>query len=80
MFISLSKYDFSTLYTTLPYNLITDKLINLIERTYKREDSPNIACNDTNTFFSLEKHKKYHAWFCQNVRDALTFLLDNISI
>ena len=27
-----------------------------------------------------EKPKKYHAWSCQNVCDALTFLLDNIFI
>ena len=30
----LSTYDFSTLYTTLPHNLIKDKLIDLIERTF----------------------------------------------
>ena len=30
---SLSTYDFSTLYTTLPPNLIKNKLIDLIERT-----------------------------------------------
>ena len=29
---SLSTYVFSTLYTTLPYNLITDKLIDLVEK------------------------------------------------
>ena len=29
--ISLSTYDFSTLYTTLPHNLDKEKLINLIE-------------------------------------------------
>ena len=28
---SLSTYDFSTLYTTLPANLIKDKIIGLIE-------------------------------------------------
>ena len=31
---SLSTYDFSTLYTTLPHNLIKYKLIDLIERTF----------------------------------------------
>ena len=41
---SLSTYDFSTLYTTLPHNLIKEKLINLIEWTFKREGSPYIAC------------------------------------
>ena len=39
-----STYDFSTLYTTLPHNLIKEKLINLIEWTFKREGSPYIAC------------------------------------
>ena len=35
---SLFTYDFSTLYTTLPHNLIKEKLLDLIERTfYKKE-------------------------------------------
>ena len=55
---SLSTYDFSTLYTTLPYNLIKDKLIDLIERTFQREGSPYLACNDRNAFLTLEKPKK----------------------
>ena len=52
---SLSTYVFSTLYTTLPHNLIKDKLIDLIERTFHREGSPNLACNDRNAFFTSEK-------------------------
>ena len=35
----LSIYDFSTLYTTLPHNLIKEKLINLIGWTFKRGGS-----------------------------------------
>ena len=77
---SLSTYDFSTLYTTLPHNLIKDKLIDLIERTFQREGSPYLVCKDRNAFFTSEKPKNYHAWSCQNVCDALTFLLDNIFI
>ena len=35
----------------------------------------------TEMHFLLQKSlKKYHAWSCQNVCDALTFLLDNIFI
>ena len=30
----LSTYDFSTLYTTLPHNLIKEKLTDLIEQTF----------------------------------------------
>ena len=34
----------------------------------------------TEMHFTSEKTKKYHAWSCQNVCDALIFLLDNIFI
>ena len=55
---SLSTNDFSTLYTTLPHNLIKDKLIDLIERTFQREGSPDLACYDGNAFFTSEKNLK----------------------
>ena len=75
---SLSTYDFSTLYTTLPHNLIKDKLIDIIERTLQREGLTLHVM--TECIFTSEKPKKYHAWSCQNVCYALTFLLDNIFI
>ena len=49
---------FSTLYTTLPHNSIKNKFIDFIERTFQREGSPYLACNDRNAFFTLEKTKK----------------------
>ena len=49
----LSTYDFSTLYTTLPHNLIKEKLTELIEQTFNREGSLYLACNDKNAFFLL---------------------------
>ena len=52
---SLSTYDFSTLYTTLPHNLIKEKLLDLIEWTFKRalkkHGSLYMACNDRKAFF-----------------------------
>ena len=77
---SLSTYDFSTLYTTLPHNLIKEKLINLIEWTFKRECSPYIACNERQAFFTSEDTKRYKLWSCQNVCESLIYLLDNIYI
>ena len=77
---SLSTYDFSTLYTTLPHNSIKEKLINLIEWTFKREGSPYIACNEKQAFFTSEDTKRYKLWSCQNVCEALIYLLDNIYI
>ena len=54
---SLSTYDFSTLYTTLLHNLIKNKLIDLIEKPFQREGSPNLACNGRNACFTSEKPK-----------------------
>ena len=52
---SLSTYDFSTLYTTLPHNLIKEKLLDLIEWIFKRAlknyGSLYLACNDRKAFF-----------------------------
>ena len=77
---SLSTYDFSTLYTTLPHNLIKEKLIDLIERTfYKKEGKLYLACSIKKAYFtSTDHYKGFHLWSCQNVCDALSFLLDNI--
>ena len=50
-------YDFSTLYTTLPHNLIKEKLLDLIERTfYKKEGKLYLACNDKKAFFTSADH------------------------
>ena len=64
---SLSTYNFSTLYTTLPHNLIKEKLIDLIEWTlYKKEGKLYLACNDKKAFFtSADYYKGYHLWSCQ---------------
>ena len=76
----MSTYDFSTLSTTLPHNLIKDKLVNLIERTFKRGGSLYIACNDRNAFFISDAVRNYNLWYCLKVCETLTFLLDNIYI
>ena len=41
---SLSTYDFSTLYTTLPHNLIKDKLIDLIVKKKLPERRLSLLC------------------------------------
>ena len=50
---SLSTYDFSTIFTTLPH---------------------------ISSFFTSEDTKRYKLWSCQNVCEALIYLLDNIYI
>ena len=54
----------------------------MIERTfYKKEGKLHLACNNKKAFFTSADHYiGYHLWSCQNVCDALSFLLDNIYI
>ena len=74
----LSTYDFSTLYTTLPHHLIKDKLIDLINRTFIRENTQYLACNEKCAFFTSDVYNNHNLWSCQKVLDALVYLLDNI--
>ena len=76
----LSTYDFSTLYTTLPHHLIKDKLIDLINRTFIRENTQYLACNEQCAFFTSDVYNNHNLWSCQKVCDALVYLLDNIFI
>ena len=58
---SLSTYDVFTLYTTLPNNSIKEKLLNLIERafkkTFKTEGTLYLACKIT--FYTSSDHIGY---------------------
>ena len=77
----LSTYDFSTLYTTLPHHLIKDKLIDLINRTFIRENTQYLACNEECAFFfTSDVYNNHNLWSCQKICDALVYLLDNIFI
>ena len=41
--------------------------MDLIERTFQREDSLYIACNDKNAFFTSDAVRNYNLWSCQKV-------------
>ncbi len=77
---SISTYDFSTLYTTLPHNLIKDKLNNLICKVFAREKHTFLACNYNKAFFTDNAYKGFHLWTYEDVCKALLFLLDNIYV
>ena len=80
----LSKYDFSTLYKTLPHNLVKEKLLDLIEWTFKRALKTMVYFiwpEMTERPFLLPVNKVgIHSWSCQNVCEAVSCLLDNIYI
>ena len=80
--LTISTYVFSTLYTTLPHNLIKNQLVDLIENTCtcRREEVLYVACNEERDFFASKEHKKYNLWTCQKVTESLIYLLDNTYI
>lgn len=77
---TISTYDFSTLYTTLPHDLIKVKLTNLIQKTFARENRTYLACNEKRAFFTAASVDRYTMWTCSDVCESLTFLLDNIFV
>ena len=64
----------------MPHNLIKNKVVDLIGRTFQREGSLCIACNDKNAFFTSDAFRNNNLWSCHRVCEAPTFLLDNIYI
>ena len=68
----------------IPHTLLKEKLLDFIERAFKKifknEGTLNIACNVKKAFFTSTDHRWYKLWSCQNVWDALSYLLDNIYI
>ena len=60
------------------HHLIKDKLIDFINRTFIREKPQYLACNEECAFFTSDVYNNYNLWSCQNVCDALVYLLDNI--
>ena len=63
-----------------PDALYTLRVSNISTTSFKREGSPYIACNERQAFFTSEDTKRYKLWSCQNVCEALIYLLDNIYI
>ena len=79
-FESLQSFDFSTLYTTLPHDLIKKKFTYLIQWAFKKSDCQYICSNSFKTFFSDTQQKNYVNWTSFDMITALEFLLDNIFV
>ena len=49
-----------------------------LQKGIKMYCSLYLACNDRKAFFTSSDQIRYTLWSCQNVCDALSYLLDNI--
>ena len=50
-----------------------------VQKIFKNENKRYLACNDKIAFFTSTDHRGYKLWSCQNVCNALSFLLENIN-
>ena len=51
-----------------------------LQKGIKNYGSLYLACNDRKAFLTSSDQSRYTLWSCQNVCDALSYLLDNIYI
>ena len=74
----MSTYDFSTLYITLPHNLIKEKVTEIIEHILLTKRAHFIWLVIRNAFFlTSQQPKRYNLWSCQTMCNALHYLSDN---
>ena len=62
--VCLHTYDFLHYILPCPHNLIKYEFVDLIERTFQRDGSLYIACNDRNAFFTSDAVRNYNSWSC----------------
>ncbi|WP_187355599.1 hypothetical protein ['Paenibacillus yunnanensis' Narsing Rao et al. 2020] len=76
----ISTYDFSTLYTSLPDDLIKQKLGSLISKIFNKLGHSFLACSESRAFFTNASVKKYTMFTCGEFIESLCFLIDNIFV
>ena len=74
----VSSFDFSTLYTSLPHDLIKAKVLSLVKWCFNRQSKTYLCTSDKAGFFSNKKYDSYTC--CTELCEAFTFLMENIYV
>ena len=74
---TISTYNLSTLYTSLPHDLIKNQLVDLIENTFRREEVLYLACIKERAFFPFRKNIININGLVKKVIEKLIYLLNN---
>ena len=78
---SVSTWDFSTLYTSIPHGKLKDQIHELLEIVYTTRQKSYIATNNYHTFWTNEKKStNMHYYTCRDLCRAVDFLVDNIFV
>ena len=76
----VSSFDFSTVYTSLPHDLIKAKVLSLVNWCFTRESKTYLCTSDKAGFFNNKKYDSYKCWSCAELWEAFTFLMENIYV
>ena len=76
----VSSFDFSTLYTSLPHDLIEAKVLSLVNWCFNRESKSYLCTSFKAGFFSNKTYDSYRCWSCAELCEAFTFLMENIYV
>ena len=58
----VSSFDFPTLYTSLPHDLIKAKVLSLANWCFNRESKTYLCTSDKGGLFSNKKYDSYKCW------------------
>ena len=76
----VSSFDFSTLYTPLPHDLIKSKILSLVKWCFNRESNTYLCTSDKAGIFSNKKYDSCACRTCTELWEAFTFLMENIYV
>ena len=76
----VSSFDFSTLYISLPHDLINEKMLSLVKWCFNRESNTYLCTSDKAGVFSNKTNDSYKCWTCSDISKAFTFLVENIHV
>ena len=77
---SISTWDFSTLYTTIPHSDLLKRLNKLIKLAFDKNGDASLLVNERNSYFSSENNDKYLSFSCAEFCELLEFLISLIYV
>ena len=77
---SISRRNFSTLYTTIPHSDLLVRVKTLIKLTFDKNEECHLLVNERKAYFSQSTRDGYLPFLCSAFCDLLEFLISNIYI
>ena len=77
---SVTTWDFSTLYTSIPHEKLKHRIHELLEKTYAVRRKSFIATDNFRTIWTDEKKCNRYHFSCRDLYRAIDFIIDNIFV